>query len=186
MATWNAIIGASSDDARQAAGVVTLTDANIGMSAGTNWAGLRWPSCPIPNGAAISAATLTLNLNSGKTTPNGLIVWGEDEDNAATFAATSNNISGRTMTTASVTWTGGALGTGDKSPPDLSAIVAEITSRAGWAAGNALALILDGVAGMDFEFPAYDGSTTLCARLVVVYGTTGLTKQAMYYARMRG
>lgn len=185
MTTWNGIVGASSDDAKQSGTTVTLTDAPIALTAGTHLAGLRFPNCPIPNGASISSAVLTLELTAGSTDPGDLVIYGEDIDDAPTFTTGSNNISGRTLTTANVTWAAGALGGGDRNSPDLAAIVAEITTRAGYAAGNDMALILDATASTTFRFTPYDTSTTLCARLAVVYSTGGVTKQAMYYAQAR-
>ena len=170
MAVWDAIIVASSDDARQAAGAVTLTDSPILLTAGTAWAGLRFTNCPIPNGSTISAATLTVSFTTSGS-PDGLIIWGEDVDDAATFTTAASSISSRTPTTANVAWTGTLLGTGDKVSPDISTVIAEITSRVGYAAGNDLALLLDAVPTTDFRFTSYDGSTTACARLSVTYGS---------------
>lgn len=172
MATWNRSINFPSDDARQAAGTVTLTDAAILLSAGTAWAGLRFTNCPIPKGALIVAATLTLNITGGGGSPAGTIIWGEAVDSADTFVASSNNISARTRTTASVTWSSTSLSNGDQNAPDITAILSEITSRAGWAIGNALALHLDAVSGTNLRFTAYDSSSALCARLAVTYTAT--------------
>ncbi len=188
MATWNGIVGASSDDAKQAGTTVTLTDSPIILTAGTHWAGLRFQSCPIPNSATINSSTLTLELITGFASPDGMVIYGEDVDDAATFTTGTNDISGRTLTTASVTWTGATLGAGDRSPGDLSAIIAEITTRGGWSAGNDLALIFDAISATSLRFTSYDGSTSTCARLVVDYTAAGtaLPVMAQYYARMRG
>ena len=178
MATWNGICGASSDDAKQAGTTVTLTDAPIALTAGTHWAGLRFPSCPIANSETINSAVLTLELTAGSTDPGNLVIYGENVDDSATFTTTNNDISGRTRTTASVTWTAGAQGAGDKNAPDLAAILAEITTRAGYAAGNDVALIFDATASTSLRFTSYDTSTSLCARLTVDYGGGGQPKAA--------
>ena len=171
MATWNGICAASADDAKEASGTVTLADTpNILLSAGTHWAGLRFPGCPVANSEPIVSAVLTLELVAGNTDPGALVFYGEAADNAAAFTTAASNISDRTRTAANVPWSSGALGGGDKASPDLAAILAEITSRPGWAAGNAVALILDATATTSLRFTSYDSSTTLCARLVVEYG----------------
>lgn len=184
MATWNGICGGNSDDAKEASGTVTLADTQILLSAGTHWAGLRFPNCSVPKGAPIVSAVLTLELVAGNTDPGALVFYGEAADNAAAFTTAASNISGRTRTAANVAWSSGALGGGDKNSPDLAAILAEITGRAGYAAGNAVALILDATATTSLRFTSYDGSTSLCARLAVTYGGS-MTSMAMYYARRR-
>ena len=169
MATWNGICGASADDAKQAGTTVTLNNTQIILSAGTQWAGLRFPGCSIPKGAAITSAILTLELVADNTDPGALVFYGEAADNAAAFTTAASNISGRAMTTANVAWSSGALGNGDKNSPDLAAILTEITGRSGYAAGNAVALILDATGTTSLRFTSYDSSTSLCARLAVVY-----------------
>lgn len=178
MATWNGICGASADDAKQAGTVMTLTDTTIILSAGTHWAGLRFPSCTVPKGAPIISALLTLELPDANTDPGALVFYGEAADDAAAFTTAASNISGRTMTAANVSWSSGLLGGGDKTSPDLSAILAEITGRPGYAAGNAIALILDSQSATSLRFRCYDSSTTTCARLTVDYGGDGQPKAA--------
>jgi hypothetical protein len=71
----------------------------------------------------------------------------------------------------------------------VTSIVQEIVNQGGWASGNAMALLLYGVASC-LQITNYDTSTTLCARLAIDYtegggGGGGITMHAMYYARVR-
>jgi hypothetical protein len=72
----------------------------------------------------------------------------------------------------------------------VTSIVQEIVNQGGWASGNAMALLLYGVASCAIQITSYDTSTTLCARLAIDYtegggGGGGITMHAMYYARVR-
>ena len=171
MATWNAIITASSDDARQAGTTVTLTDTGILLNAGTQWAGLRFLSCPIAPGSGIVSALLTLDINTTTNdSPGGMGIYGEAYNFPNTFSTTGNDISNRNRTTNVVPWTGTDIGAGDKTAPDLAAVLNEIINGGyGFSAGNPVALILDPTSTTDLLFRAYDGSTTTCARLTVEY-----------------
>lgn len=174
MTTANLIVTASADDARETDGTVVLTDANIGLTAGSYYYGARFLAAPMAQGATISAATLTYNIvTTTYDSPNGATVVGELVSNAAVFTTDANNVSNRyvnTPTTAIVTWAGIDIGAGDKTL-DVTAIVQEIVNQAGWAAGNALALVIRALGGgaTSLNLKAYDGSTTLCPRLDITY-----------------
>lgn len=185
MALWNGKPLASADDAKQDGTTMTLTDAQITLSSGVQWGGLRFPNCTIPQGSVIQSAVLTLNLVAGNTSPDGLTIYGEAADNSAAFTTGASNISNRTRTSANVVWSGTSLGGGDKTAPDVAAVVSEIISRPGWASGNALSLVLDSMASSSFRFTAYDSSTTLCARLDVTTAEGAAVKMRHYLDMMR-
>lgn len=155
---------------------MSLTDSPLTFTAGTQYWGFRFQSCPIPAGATITSAVLTLYVTS--TTyddPGGLIIYGEDTADAATFTTGASNISGRALTTASVTWTGTNIGDADRNSPDLTSILDEVinTGGTGYAAGNDIALILDATGSTVFRVRSYDGFTDTCARLTVEYTAGG-------------
>ena len=173
MATANLIVGASADDAREASGTVTLTDANVTLSAGAHYYGTRFLSAPMAQGAVISSAILTYSVNTtASDSPAGATIKGELVANAATFTTAANNVSDRynnTPTTATATWSGTDIEAGDKTV-DVTTVVQEIVNQGSWAAGNALVLILRGVGGAtSLVLKAYDGSTSLCPRLTITY-----------------
>lgn len=187
MATWSGTIGASSDDALQDAGTVTLTGATPTINASNKYAGFRFTNVTVDQGSTTSApTTLDLYLPSAANDDADVDIWAEATDDAATFSATSNNISGRTATTAVVTWTASSLGTGWKSSPDIASIIQEIVSRPGWVSGNDIVIVLKGRSVNALRFEAYDGGAGTYATLNITYTTGGgVTKQAMHYARMR-
>ena len=81
-----------------------------------------------------------------------LHLQGEDADNAAGFTSTTNDVTNRVLTTASVNWspndwnTVGETGS-DQQSPDLAAIIQEIVNRAGWVSGMDIAIIITGAGG---------------------------------------
>jgi hypothetical protein len=153
---FNAAIAASADDAQQATTTVAITGVTIIVDGAGNWLGFRFQNVTIPQGSAINAATMSVYVQSGATDDPDVDIYCEAADNAATFAATANNISNRARTTAKTNWTAANIGTAWRTTPDFAAVVQEVTDRAGWASGNALAVIFDGLSASALRVRAYD------------------------------
>ena len=189
MATWSGACGASADDAKQSGTAMSLT-ASMSVVSATHYLGGRFQNVTVPQGATINSATLTVNVPSTiNDTPAGVTWYGELATNAAAFTTTASDITNRALTTATTVWSGTDIGTGDHDLT-VTSIVQEIVNQGGWASGNAMALLLYGVASCSIQITSYDTSTTLCARLAIDYtegggGGGGITMHAMYYARMR-
>lgn len=108
---------------------------------------LRFQNVAVPQGATINTATLTVNVVAGSSSPNNDTVdydiWGLAADNhAAPTSASDGNDSNHTSAEVSQ----GFSITGDGSTEvftslDISTIISEITSRAGWTSGNALIIV---------------------------------------------
>ena len=150
MATYSASITASTDDADQASGTVDLTGTTINVNGTGQYAGLRFTNVTIPNAATINTATLDVEIVSTTHDDPDLTIYGEATDDAATFAGTSNNISGRTPTTATTVWTATSIGTGVKTSPSIVSIIQEIINRPGWVSGNDIAILMNGRSGASF------------------------------------
>lgn len=133
--------------------------------------GLRFGNLDIPPGATIVKAYLQFIAEDDSEGPAALTFYAEAADNAPAFANSPFNISGRTLTGASVTWADVPDWAEDEPywTPDLGAIVQEVVSRPGWAAGNALAIIVTGTG--ERSAWSYDGSPALAPRLYVEYAT---------------
>ena len=107
--------------------------------------GLRFPGIAIPQGATITSAYIDFwpaAITSGTT---NIRIHGEDTDDAAPFAASTGNISGRTKTATAVDWNAvPAWNDVDvvQQSPDLTGIVQEIVNRGGWCGDNAMAFLL--------------------------------------------
>lgn len=112
-----------------------------------NWIGSRKPgfrftTVAIPAGAAINSATLSLHTGGGGTGTFRTAKWyGYDTDNAAQWTPGATTITPQTMakTSANTNFTLNKSPTGYHAI-DVTAIVAEIVARAGWASGNAISI----------------------------------------------
>ena len=135
--------------------------------------GLRFTAMTIPAGATITDAYLTFRAiaadspmtNSDAT---NLTIKGQLIANAPTFTTTSGNISSRTVTTASASWTPGSWTTGsDYNSPSIVSVIQEIVDQGTWASGNAVAIIITGTGHRASQ--AYDSDPATAAKLVVTY-----------------
>lgn len=146
----------SGHDAWEVSGTVTLTG-SVELSAGTRWGGLLVPSVTIPAGATVSSATLYYKpYNTTHDSPKANW-YCQAADSAAAFAATASNITSRARTTAYTLDQGTDIGTGTWRTVNITAPVAEVLGRTGWASGNGLALIGDAIdAAGDLWVRSYD------------------------------
>lgn len=100
---------------------------------------VQFDSVQVQQGETITAATLY--VESTDNDGGRVITHGDDSDNAAALAATTNNISGRTGTTASVEVELTAIGT---KAIDVTTELQEIVNRAGWVNLNRVVFVLEG------------------------------------------
>ncbi len=109
------------------------------------YGGWRFQGVAVPKGAAIASATLSARTWTG--VGGGGTAWGnwygEAADSSAAWSSASRPDQ-RTRTSAScpVLWSGADLAF---NAHDVTAIVQEIVNRPGWASGNALSFVGDGI-----------------------------------------
>ncbi|MGI9334980.1 MAG: VWA domain-containing protein, partial [Gammaproteobacteria bacterium] len=134
--------------------VLNVEYVESGAPSGTQKIALRFTGLAIPRGATIDEAVLELTSRTQTNAPVSMKIYGEASDDAATFAATSNDIGARDKTTAVVDWDLTSADTWDRSStvqtPDIASVLQEVVNRPHWCGGNDIALIIeaDGVAGM--------------------------------------
>ncbi|PCI94523.1 MAG: hypothetical protein COB15_14115, partial [Flavobacteriales bacterium] len=134
--------------------------------------GLRYPSLLIPQGATITNAYLQFTVDETNSGTCNLSIKGEDADNSSAFTTTTNNVSNRNTTNASINWSpSNWTTTGENGPnqktPDLKTIIQEIVDRTGYSSGNAISLIITGSGERTAE--SYDGDPSNAAQLCVTY-----------------
>lgn len=195
MTTVNAQVGADYDDVT--AGPTDFWPHNyncnfMGYSSGYGFlnAGFRFQSISIPKGATIISAKISVYAAYQVffTADADGVIYGESADDPATYDAVTHRPDTADTTTASVAWSP-ATWTDDTwiDSPDISTIIAEITSRAGWASGNALCLMWRHAMPLDYStdsfcsFVDYNGSTSNCPKLVVEYA---IGKPYYYFAQL--
>jgi hypothetical protein len=165
---WNGVnfVSFSSTYGLQAAGHYT---------AFTFFAGLRFQTVAVPQGATIDSATLTINVIAQAGTPN-LTVYGDDVDDAPAWANPSSRIKDITKTTASANVVN--PGTGLEAI-NVQSIVQEIVNRVGWASNNDMRFgFFDNVGGNNiFNMEALEAAGTSEADLDITYTAAGSAGQ---------
>ncbi len=176
MPTLEARISSSADDAEErASGSVKFTSSDLELvddnpSRPDQTIGLRFNGLDIPQGAVITNAYVQFQVDEVDTGAATLQIHGEDTDNALEFSRSKFNVSSRQATTATVAWsppewlTVGAAGA-DQQSADISSIIQEIVSRAGWTANNSIALIITGSGARAAE--AFDGNASAAPLLPI-------------------
>jgi Bacterial Ig domain len=166
------------DDAEErASGSTYIDSSDLELTTdGTNVqkVGMRFTGVAVPRNATITKAYVQLTVDEVTTAATSLTVQGQASDNAATFVAgtTNNSVSSRPRTAASVAWTPagwttvGAHGV-DQRTPELKSVIQEIVNRAGWASGNAMAVIVTGTGTRTAS--AFDSGASLAPVLHVEY-----------------
>jgi hypothetical protein len=134
--------------------------------------GLRFTGLEIPAGASIESAYIQFAVDEVSSGSCSLSIRGHNADNSEPFTTADFNVSGRSVTSAVVTWappvwpTVGAAGP-DQKTPDLSSIIQEIVNRPGYTSGSAVSIIITGTGKRVAE--AYEGSESAAALLTVDY-----------------
>lgn len=177
------------DADQNAAGTVTLDRTGFTVDVVGEYAAWLFTGATIPNAATINSATASIYaFGSNSDDPSGSL-YCADEDDAAAPAATINNLSGRTPTTATVAWddtnvTGGA--DDFATTPDISTVIQEIVNRPGWVSGNDLLLIFACDGGSSIRFGYRDGNASWAATLTIDYTAGGIAPlAAAYYQQLR-
>ena len=173
-------IATSSNDAEQMnTGAVTADSSDLELvvdGSDVQLVGLRFPGMAIPQGAFIEQAWVQFQVDEVSTAAASLTIQGETTPQAPTFAETSNNVSLRPRTAASVAWVPAAWSTvGEQGPnqrtPNLAPVIQELVSAGTWASGNPIVLIVTGSGRRTAE--AFDGAPAGAPLLHVEYGFSG-------------
>jgi hypothetical protein len=147
-------VSAGTDDAEEAAANnMKLTSLDLEMfdydAGGPHQAvGLRFNNVDIANGTQVADAYVQFTASTSSSDASTFTITGEATDNAPTFSSAQSDITSRTPTSASVTWspgpwTGGSAGQ-DEATVNIAPIIQEIVGRPGWVSGNSLVLMIAG------------------------------------------
>lgn len=141
-------------------------------------AGVRFRDVYIPQGATITSAKIVFRAAESDSDTVDLRIRADASDDAPTYAALTNNISGRTQTTAAVDWNNVPAWTSGThyETPDIKNVVQEVVTRSGWCRGNAMGFTFARIGTNTGErvMRAYDtynanGYASPVASLVVTY-----------------
>jgi hypothetical protein len=114
------------------------------LKIGNYHVGMRFRNIGIPQGATISSAKITFVSAKDKNGSVSVSIYGEDTDDASSFSNSDDDITDRTSTSETVSWSFSNDWDKDETyeTPDLKTIVQEIVDRGGWSSGNDMVFIL--------------------------------------------
>jgi hypothetical protein len=164
-------VNASSDDAQQNGTAVTTNGTTLPIASTSLYFGMRFTSVNVPNSATIASAAITFR-GAAQSGSNGVrTLYGQAADNPGTFSSsTSNDISGRTRTSASVVWNIASIyASTDFQSYQITPIVQEIVNRAGWAANNAMVILGPTTGTQTRTAISYDDASATAPLLTVTY-----------------
>ncbi|NOZ10995.1 MAG: hypothetical protein GXP09_08160 [Gammaproteobacteria bacterium] len=181
------IVSQSTDDAEEqfsgsppGSMYITSSDLELVFDGSTQQlVGMRFQDLQVPQGTSITRAYIEFTVDENDSGATNVVINGEDTDNSVTFS-TSDNISGRTLTSATVPWSSispwNVADSDDehKRTPDLTSIVQEIVDRSGWSAGNAMTFVIQAgsacaSSACQRTAESYNGRRTQAARLHVEF-----------------
>lgn len=151
-------VSTSSDDAeeRVSSGLVYLTssDLELGNDSGNNQIiGVRFDELTLPDSATILKAYIEFTSDNFNDyiDPTDVVITGELSPNSATYTTTTNDISSRTPTANSESWSDLKLWGSNgidvfyAQTPNLKAIVDEVIAQPGWSNGNPISFMLTAI-----------------------------------------
>jgi len=145
-----------------------------GASAAASYAGLRFTGVSIPQGATIVSAHLDVHAAATQWNSITFEFAAEAAQNSAALSAASPP-SQRVLLAPRVNHASNAQWLADTwySLDDLTALIQAVVDQGGWAAGNALTLVLHGTGGSwGRKFAhGFDANPAQAPRLVVTYST---------------
>jgi len=166
---------------------ITTNFANVGKESNNFWynSGTIFRNIPIPQGATVNSATVTLDGWQKNGSPGNMGVYGEAADDAAVYNTTNRGPADVARTTATIPWSIASISGGTwYTSPDISSIVQEVVGRGGWVFGNAFNAVLlpdsglaDGVTN-EYRFYTYNANTTYAAKFNATFtvAATGITR----------
>lgn len=167
-------VEAGSDDGSElASGAVNITNGGTAPfqqypTTNGRWGAARFLAPGIPRGALILTATVTVWDTVGTSVLDATIFF-QAVDDAATITTTTNDISSRGRTTASVAWDVASTTAGSQVSPDVSAPLQEVINRSGFAESNDIAVIIQIDANNTVRSRTFDGNPTKAAKLDITY-----------------
>jgi hypothetical protein len=145
---------------------ITSSDLELGAEGGggdLQQIGIRFQGINILPLSTINSAFVQFTTDEIDDEVTSVRIYGELSPNAAPYSAATNNVTNRTKTTAFVDWSNipiweleGEAGP-DQRTPNLGPVLQEIINQPGWAAGNALALIIDANPGGERTAESFNG-----------------------------
>lgn len=136
----------------------SLTSSDLETSeqeSGLDWQalGVQWSSLGIPQGAPITSATVTFQIDAANIEDPPVVgestaftVYADAADNSATFSATPFDITSRTRSAALVAWDASTVPdpeiVGSTVTIGVTSLVQDVVNRPGWSPNNQLSIMV--------------------------------------------
>jgi hypothetical protein len=171
MTTITATISQSTADGHQlTGGGVDVTATGIYIHDSRHHGAFVFTIPDIASGDTINSATFRAYVLNTTYDDLDHSIYAEDTDNADWISTTDYDISGRTPTTASKTFTASSIGSGSYDFTGLADVIQEVIDRPGWSAGNRLCLVVYKVSSSGLlRLEAYDHADDHPAQLIIDY-----------------
>jgi hypothetical protein len=165
-------VSSNADDSWEDGGSMKNGDAKVelGEDGGADrWAGFRFQSITIPRGANITSAYLEIESDSDVSgSGSSVTLYADDRSDPPNF--TSQDITSRTVTSASNTWTFSDWTNGNRyQSPDISSIIQELVDDNSGLSNDEIAILLDATGSAKREGKTYESGSSNAANLVVVW-----------------
>ena len=137
-------------------------------------AGIRFSEVNVPQNVDVTSAYIELEPAVADNGTASLTVGIENSDTPASFAETTNNITGRSLTD-TVTWnsTDTQWRPGERVRIDVSGLMADHVKRTGWCGGGAVSFVITGDSGSRLA-NAYESGSSKAPRLYTSYAPESL------------
>ncbi len=132
--------------------------------------GMRFQNVTIPQGATVYKAYIEFETDDYGKVPTDLVFSGQDIDDAPAFTEALYDLSSRTKTTATASWSNLAAWDAVSVKvysPNVAPIIQEIVDRGGWTSGNDMVFFVEGTGSRSAE--SYDGEPENAPNLLVAY-----------------
>ena len=144
---------------------------------GNQTIGLRFNGVFLPPGATIDSAYVQFTVDETRNSAGSLNIYAEATGDSQPFTRDYYNVSSRSKTAASVSWTPanwntvGSTSTAQRTP-DITSIIQEIIDRGDWdGLSRSLSIIINGTGKRVAE--SYEGSVDSAPKLIVHYTNSG-------------
>ncbi len=178
--TTESRISSDRDDAEErSSGKVITSSTDIELThdvlRGQQIIGLRFSGVKVPRGADVKEAYIQFKADETDSGSIKVYIRAEDTDDASSFSSSYRNLSKRTKTSASKSWSiaswnkRGERGSKQRTP-NLDSVVEEVVKRKGWNYGNAMAFTISSSDKNDRRVAeSYRGDKEGAPTLVVKY-----------------
>lgn len=148
----------------------------VGYSSGHAYhTAYRFTNVTVPPGATITSATLEFYSQVGSSGTVTVHLHAEAANNPGAFELYNHDvktiIDGGNLTSAYVAWSVPAWSSYTwYTSPDVAAVIQEIVNRSGWASGNAIVIVVEGVSGDNTRrICHYSYGASYAAKLNITY-----------------